>query len=327
MIAHYAFVKTTNITKMVSDAWRSMDDDERAKYNEMAREDKARYELEKATYAAPPGGGSSKKHRDPNAPKRPMSAFFAYANSRRGEVKSQNPDCTNGEISKLLSVMWKEVADDVKQKYRDNEAALWAVYKAGMVEWRKKNDGRKKALKAAQVPPGGKKKGRKKKSKDGEEMLVSGFDEHQFSGMSGGLDSSGNPNQDEMMAASALRGVRGGPNFPLGPGSGAGMGMNNPGLDMHNAQAGGGYGSLFGMNAMGAYGGVGNTGGASGGAGGFSNEMGNPNNRALLEMGFPYQQYGGYPGLGNSQAMLMAQALRGAPGAYPNQFLGLSGER
>lgn len=316
-----------------------MGPEERAKYDALAREDKARYELEKASYTAPPGGASTKKQRDPNAPKRPMSAFLAYANSRRAEVKAQNPDCSNGEISKILSNMWKECQEPLKQKYRDDEAALWAIYKAGMTEYRKKNDGRKKPGKAMQAAPPGKKK-RKKKSKDGDELpSVSVFDDHQFSGISGGhgLDSAGNPNQDEMMAASALRGVRGGPNFPLGPGAGQGMG-NNPGgvgLDasaaqqqqLQQAQAGGGYGSLFGMNAMNPYGaGVGNSAGNPGAAGGYPQEMGNSTNRALLEMGFPYQQYGGYP-LGNSQAMLMAQALRGAPGPYHNQFLGLSGEQ
>jgi high mobility group protein B4 len=89
---------------MVSDAWRNMGATERAKYDAMAREDKARYELEKASYTAPPGVASAKKQRDPNAPKRPMSAFLAFANSRRGAVKGQNQDCSNGEISKVRSV-------------------------------------------------------------------------------------------------------------------------------------------------------------------------------------------------------------------------------
>ena len=54
-----------------------MDPDERAKYDKMARDDKARYDLEKASYTAPPGGSVAKK-RDPNAPKRPMSAYRKF---------------------------------------------------------------------------------------------------------------------------------------------------------------------------------------------------------------------------------------------------------
>ena len=322
---------------MVSDAWRNLGAEERAKYDEMAREDKARYELEKASYTGPPGGASAKKQRDPNAPKRPMSAFLAFANSRRAEVKAQNPDCSNGEISKILSNMWKEAAEEVTQKYRDEEAEKWKNYKIEMVAYKKTHDGRKKQ-KSSQTQ--GNKKKRKKKMKDGDELPSvsdSGFDDHQFSGIAGGhgIDYSGNPNQDEMMAASALRGVRGGPNFPLGPGVGQSMGnAGGIGLDTGAAQQQqlqqGGYGTIFGMNAMAGmapYGAAVANNGAppSGGAAGFPQEMGTTTNRALLEMGFPYQQYGSYP-LGNSQAMLMAQALRGNPAPYHNQFLGLSGE-
>lgn len=320
--------KTTNITKTVSDAWRNMDPEERAKYDEMARKDKARYDLEKANYKAPPGTTSTKKIRDPNAPKRPMSAFLAYANSRRGEVKAKNPNCSNGEISKILSNMWKEAPDSIKQKYRDDEAALWAAYKEGMVEWKKKNDGRKRASKMMQ---NGKKK-KKKKSKEGDELL-SAFGGHHFPGISGGqgLDTTGNPNQDEMMAASALRGVRGTTNYSIGPGQTSTLGFDGGVSQQHfqQASASGGYGQFFGMNgvnAMNPYGtGVTNNGGAPVTPGPFPQEMGNTTNRALLEMGFPYQQYNGYP-LGN-QAMLMAQALRGAPSTYPNQLLGLSGDQ
>jgi hypothetical protein len=320
-----------------------MGTEERTKYDALAREDKARYEVEKANYKEEKGATSKKKQRDPDAPKRPMSAFLAFANSRRGEVKAQNRDCSNGEISKLLSNMWKEFPDEPKQKYRDDEAALWAIYKEGMVEWRKKNDGRKKASKALLADS---RKKRKKKSKDDDQPSVneSAFDDHQLSGLGGhglgghglGYDPAGNPNQDEMMAASALRGVRGGPNFPLGPGAGPGISGNPAGAGFDGGmaqqaqlqQGAGGYGSLFAMNSMSAgspYGsGVAGASGNPAAAGGFGQDMGNTTNRALLEMGFPYQQYGGYP-LGNSQAMLMAQALRGAPASYHNQLLGFAG--
>lgn len=142
-----------------------------------------------------------------------------------------------------------------------------------------------------------------------------------------------------MAASAALRGVRSGPSalqFGVGVNSSAGgMGGGGAGLvgldsSMQQSlqQGSGGYGALFGMNTMNSFG-VGMSGSAGnsvGGAGGFGQEMGNSSaNRALLEMGFPYQQYGSYAGVlgNNSQAMLMAQAaLRGNPGAY----LGLTGQ-
>ena len=40
-----------------------------------------------------------KKVKDPNAPKRPMSAYFLFMNSVRPEVRKDNPDSTIGEIA------------------------------------------------------------------------------------------------------------------------------------------------------------------------------------------------------------------------------------
>ncbi len=92
--------------------------------------------------------------------------------------------------------------------------------------------------------------------------------------------------------------------------------------------AGGNYNAIFGMNSMNSYGtGASNsTGNSASGSSGFVQDTGNPNtNRALLEMSFPYQQYGSYAGMfgNNAQAMIMAQAaLRGNPASY----LGFTGQ-
>jgi hypothetical protein len=279
---------------MVSDAWRNMGSEEREVYDDLAREDKARYEKEKANYQGPLGGAGTKKVKDPNAPKRPMSAFLAFANSRRGEVKGCNPDCSNGEISKLLSVMWKEADEDIKKKYRDNEAAFWAAYKINIAEYRKKNDGRKKAkvpdFDEEDTQAKMKKKKRKVKQPKHEEDDIPPveFEDHHLSG--GGFDTLGNPNQDEMMAASALRGVRGGPNsYSFGGSSGNDLQkqlqQQQDQLDrlqqqqqqqLEQAQmSNSGYGSLFGMTGMNPYAALSGGGnGTSGLSGGLSSGLG-----------------------------------------------------
>lgn len=130
-------LQTANITKIVSDAWRNLSPEDRAKYNAMASEDKERYDVEKAAYSAPPGS-SKKKTRTPGMPRRPSSAFLAFANCRRAQVKAENTDKSNGAISKILSAMWKEADEETKLKYRNEEAALWKKYKIAMEEWRRK---------------------------------------------------------------------------------------------------------------------------------------------------------------------------------------------
>ena len=291
---------------MVSEAWRTLDPLERQKFEEMARQDKARYDIEKRNYVPPPGTSlTSKRKRDPDAPKRPMSAYLSYANKLRGKVKSENPDCSNGEISKILSNMWKGMSDDERKEYKDNEQMLWDIYREKMIEWKKNNDGRKKGAKmAAELLR--QNSTQKSKNKDNNKMgsidfsnAVSenegGVDE-QLLGLANvhGIDT--NPNTDEMLAASALRGVRGGPQQHLGVGSG-------------DQTYGNGFGGLFGANSTNGIHSV-LSGAPAAGQAGFG-QMDMP--------GFPYNQYG-YPLGGNTHAMIMAQ-LRGASQQQYSSFL------
>lgn len=104
----------------------------------MARKDRARYEMEKTTYTGPWKVPAKKRSlKDPNAPKRPMSAYLAFSNSRRAEVKRQNPDMGNAELSRLLSTMWKEAPAEVRQKYIDKEFTKRQAYNSTMAAWKK----------------------------------------------------------------------------------------------------------------------------------------------------------------------------------------------
>jgi hypothetical protein len=307
--------KVPNITLAVADAWRNLSAEEREKYEDMARRDKERYDIEKANYTPPPGYTlTSKRVRGPDAPKRPSSAYLTFANQRRGEVKAQNPDCSNGEISKILSSLWKEMRPEERKKRKEEEQAQWAAYKVGMQQWKKKNDrrsrknqqlqqqqqSRNKSISSAEVPrdQGGKRnvKKRFKRYKEGDfgddvvENDTDFDDSHHHMGFTSGMESSGNPNPDEMMAASALQGVRGGPQQQQqmgggdsnqyhygGPPGGGGSSSNN------------GYGPLFGATSMYA---------------GHSTGQFDTTN-------FPYHHYGHYPVGGH----LMSH-FRGAPPPY-----------
>jgi len=52
---------------------------------------------------------NKRKTKDPLAPKRPMSAFLAYSNSRRAGLKRDHPKSTNADLSRMLSKTWKEL--------------------------------------------------------------------------------------------------------------------------------------------------------------------------------------------------------------------------
>jgi len=55
-----------------------------------------------------------KKAKDPNAPKRPLSAFMYFSQEMRSSVKTENPDATFGELGKLLAEKWGNTGDKKK---------------------------------------------------------------------------------------------------------------------------------------------------------------------------------------------------------------------
>jgi hypothetical protein len=126
---------------MVSQAWKDLSEPEREKWEEMGRKDKARYEMEKSMYNGPWKVPASKKMaKDPTRPKRPMSAFLSYSNSKRKEVKEKYKDAKTADISRILAQMWKDCPEEEKQQYVDEEFRLRQTYKISMSEWKTRTD-------------------------------------------------------------------------------------------------------------------------------------------------------------------------------------------
>ncbi len=60
-----------------------------------------------------------KKKKDPNAPKRPTTAFFYYKASIQEEVKADNPGKPVSELSKVHGEMWRKLSDKEKKPFND----------------------------------------------------------------------------------------------------------------------------------------------------------------------------------------------------------------
>ena len=127
---------------MVSKRWKILPDDEREIWEEMARQDKARYEMEKAMYTGPWKVPATRKRmvKDPNAPKRPMSAFLAFSNSNRRSLRDQHRLSTNAEVSQLLAQIWKNTSDEDRSEYVAEEYRLRQQYKLDMAAYKKQAD-------------------------------------------------------------------------------------------------------------------------------------------------------------------------------------------
>ncbi|BDD56939.1 Non-histone chromosomal protein 6 [Monascus purpureus] len=64
-----------------------------------------------------------KKKKDPNAPKRGLSAYMFFANEQREKVREENPGISFGQVGKMLGEKWKALSDDERRPYVEKAAA------------------------------------------------------------------------------------------------------------------------------------------------------------------------------------------------------------
>lgn len=127
-------------SKKCSEKWKAMSAKEKQRFEEMAEKDKGRFDKEMATYEKSGGkgakGGKRKRTKDPNAPKRALSAFFCFCNDERPKVKAQHPNYSVGDIAKELGKRWESCTNKSKYeaiagKDKERYEREMAVYKSG----------------------------------------------------------------------------------------------------------------------------------------------------------------------------------------------------
>ncbi|OWZ05077.1 hypothetical protein PHMEG_00022902 [Phytophthora megakarya] len=109
------------ISSEIGRRWKQISDEERRPYDELAAADKRRYLEEKEDYVPDPSFESTKgsrKKKDPNAPKRALSAYFFFCNDIRSEVREENPNKKITEIATLLAEKWRALPDKKRIKYQ-----------------------------------------------------------------------------------------------------------------------------------------------------------------------------------------------------------------
>lgn len=52
---------------------------------------------------------------DPNAPKRPLTAFFLFSVNKRSELKANNPDASLVQLVKLTAEAWKNLSEQERK--------------------------------------------------------------------------------------------------------------------------------------------------------------------------------------------------------------------
>jgi len=108
----------SEFSRKCAERWKTMSEKEKKRFQEMADRDKSRYESEMQHYVPPVGEKRGKKRaKDPNAPKRSLSAFFWFCNDERAAIKQTNPEFRVGDVAKELGKLWALVEPEVKRKY------------------------------------------------------------------------------------------------------------------------------------------------------------------------------------------------------------------
>jgi len=64
-----------------------------------------------------------RKKKDPNAPKRGLSAYMFFANEQRENVRAENPGIAFGQVGKVLGERWKALSDKQRGPYEAKAAA------------------------------------------------------------------------------------------------------------------------------------------------------------------------------------------------------------
>ncbi|KAK2142646.1 hypothetical protein LSH36_930g00157, partial [Paralvinella palmiformis] len=95
----------TEFSKLCAEKWKGMDSEDKKRYNDMAAKDKVRHEEEMSNYTPEKG---EKRKRDPNAPKRSLSAFFFFNKEERDKIKESSPKLSLGEMAKELGRRWQK---------------------------------------------------------------------------------------------------------------------------------------------------------------------------------------------------------------------------
>jgi hypothetical protein len=66
------------------------------------------------------GGNNSKaekEKKDPNAPKRALSAYMFYQNEMRPKLKIEMPDLSFGDTARIIGERWRVLTNDERRKY------------------------------------------------------------------------------------------------------------------------------------------------------------------------------------------------------------------
>ncbi len=89
------------------------------------------------------GKKREKKEKDPNAPKKALTAFFFFQTERRASLKKERPDLDNRQMIYEMSSEWNAMKDEDKKKYQERADEDKKRYEKERAAYEAKNSGEK----------------------------------------------------------------------------------------------------------------------------------------------------------------------------------------
>jgi len=88
----------------------------------MPKTKKDYYDSDSEDEAPPQKKQAKKKKKDPNAPKRPTSAYFYFAGDVRPGIREENPGLKITEVASIIGSKWRGLDDEDKKPYEEQAA-------------------------------------------------------------------------------------------------------------------------------------------------------------------------------------------------------------
>lgn len=151
-------LKMTQISKEIGARWSALADKAKKKYEKAAAAAKKEYETAMESYSPPDddvweeliNDKSSRKKssqlKDPDAPKKPSTAYMFFAKEQRstvkGELESEHTDKKelNTAVSKALGARWKEMSEKDRKSYTKMAAKAKQNYDKEMESYTRPSD-------------------------------------------------------------------------------------------------------------------------------------------------------------------------------------------
>jgi hypothetical protein len=78
-----------------------------------------------------------------------MSAFLYFSQGKRTQIKQDNGDMKNTEVSRLLGEMWRNAPEEERRPHIEKEKGEREKYKIAIAEWRAEFEAKQEAQKKA----------------------------------------------------------------------------------------------------------------------------------------------------------------------------------